>query len=76
MGPFFLVDLLGLDTIFHVAEHLRESYGDSFYVHEGMRKLVEEGKLGAKTGGSGFYENGEPQIEGDADPTARRSLSC
>ena len=68
MGPFFLVDLLGLDTVFHVAEHLRESYGDSFYVHEGMRKLVEEGKLGAKSGGSGFYEDGEPQIEGDADP--------
>ncbi len=68
MGPFFLIDMLGLDTVFHVAEHLRESYGDSFYVHEGMRKLVGEGKLGAKTGGSGFYENGEPQIAGDADP--------
>ncbi len=68
MGPFFLVDLLGLDTVFHVAEHLRESYGDSFYVHEGMGKLVADGKLGAKTGGSGFYENGEPQIPGDAEP--------
>ncbi|MDQ2675253.1 MAG: enoyl-CoA hydratase-related protein [Actinomycetota bacterium] len=68
MGPFFLVDLLGLDTVYHVAEHLNESYGDSFYVHQGMKKLVEEGKLGAKTGGSGFYENGEPQIEGDAEP--------
>ena len=68
MGPFFLVDLLGLDTVFHVAEHLRESYGDSFYVHEGMRKLVSEGKLGVKSGGSGFYEDGEPQIPGDADP--------
>jgi enoyl-CoA hydratase/3-hydroxyacyl-CoA dehydrogenase len=70
MGPFFLIDMLGLDTVFHVAEHLKESYGDSFYVHEGMRKLVEDGKLGAKTGGSGFYENGEPQIDGDADPDA------
>jgi len=68
MGPFFLVDLLGLDTVFHVAEHLSESYGESFYVHGGMRRLVSEGKLGAKSGGSGFYENGEPQIEGDADP--------
>jgi enoyl-CoA hydratase/3-hydroxyacyl-CoA dehydrogenase len=72
MGPFFLIDMLGLDTVFHVAEHLRESYGDSFYVHEGMRKLVEEGKLGAKTGGSGFYENGEPQIEGDGDPDGEK----
>jgi enoyl-CoA hydratase/3-hydroxyacyl-CoA dehydrogenase len=68
MGPFFLVDLLGLDTVFHVAEHLHESYGDSFYVHQGMKKLVSEGKLGAKSGGSGFYENGEPQIEGEAEP--------
>src|SRR5919108_2427837 len=44
MGPFFLSDLLGLDTVLHVAEHLRESYGDSFYVHEGMQKLVAEDK--------------------------------
>ncbi|MDX6719450.1 MAG: enoyl-CoA hydratase / 3-hydroxyacyl-CoA dehydrogenase, partial [Solirubrobacteraceae bacterium] len=41
MGPFFLTDLLGLDTVLHVAEHLRNSYGDSFYVHGGMRALVE-----------------------------------
>ncbi len=68
MGPFFLVDLLGLDTVMHVAEHLQESYGDSFYVHKGMQQLVADGKLGAKSGGSGFYLNGEPQIEGDADP--------
>jgi len=68
MGPFFLVDLLGLDTVYHVAAHLNESYGDSFYVHQGMKKLVEEGKLGAKSGGSGFYENGEPQIPGDGEP--------
>ncbi len=68
MGPFFLVDLLGLDTVLHVAEHLQESYGDSFYVHNGMRKLVADGHLGAKSGGDGFYASGEPQIEGDADP--------
>ena len=35
MGPFFLTDLLGLDTVLHVAEHLSESYGDRFYVHRG-----------------------------------------
>src|SRR5919106_1392741 len=68
MGPFFLTDLLGLDTVLHVAEHLNEAYGESFYVHQGMKKLVDEGKLGAKSGGSGFYENGEPQIEGEGEP--------
>ena len=39
-----------------------------FYVHKGMQKLVEDGKLGAKSGGEGFYKDGEPNIEGDADP--------
>ena len=39
-----------------------------FYVHEGMQKLVADGKLGAKSGGEGFYKDGEPQIEGDAEP--------
>ncbi len=63
MGPFFLTDLLGLDTVLHVAEHLNASYGDSFYLHGGMRRLVEAGDLGAKTG-RGFYENGEPRSEG------------
>ncbi|HKH41411.1 MAG TPA: enoyl-CoA hydratase-related protein [Solirubrobacterales bacterium] len=68
MGPFFLIDMLGLDTVLHVAEYLNESYGDRFYVHKGMQKLVADGKLGAKSGGEGFYKDGEPQIEGDADP--------
>ncbi len=70
MGPFMLGDMLGLDTILHVAEHLEKSYGERFYVHQGMKKLVDEGKLGAKSGGEGFYANGEPQLEGDGDPDA------
>jgi enoyl-CoA hydratase/3-hydroxyacyl-CoA dehydrogenase len=68
MGPFFLIDMLGLDTVLHVAEYLEESYGDSFYVHKGMQKLVAEGKFGAKTGGEGFYSDGEPNIPGDGEP--------
>jgi enoyl-CoA hydratase / 3-hydroxyacyl-CoA dehydrogenase len=69
IGPYYLVDLLGLDTVLHVAEHLAESYGDErFYVPKGMQRLVGEGKLGAKTGGNGFYSEGEPNIDGDAEP--------
>ncbi len=30
-----------------------------------MKQLVADKKLGAKTGGSGFYENGEPQVGGE-----------
>src|SRR5262249_22229704 len=68
MGPFVLGDALGLDTILHVAEYLNESYGDRFYVHKGMQKLVKDGKLGAKSGGEGFYKDGEPQLKGDGGP--------
>jgi 3-hydroxyacyl-CoA dehydrogenase len=57
MGPFFLSDLLGLDTVLHVAEHLRDSYGDRFHVSSKMKELVEAGDLGQKTG-KGFYEHG------------------
>jgi enoyl-CoA hydratase/3-hydroxyacyl-CoA dehydrogenase len=70
MGPYLLVNLLGLDTVLHVAEHLVESYGDErFYVPEGMSKLVAEGKLGAKSGGDGFYDpQGAANVPGDAAP--------
>lgn len=70
VGPYHLVNLLGLDTVLHVAEHLAESYGDErFYVPAGMQKLVSEGKLGAKTGGDGFYDpQGEPNVPGKAEP--------
>jgi 3-hydroxyacyl-CoA dehydrogenase len=57
MGPFFLTDLLGLDTVLHVAVHLRESYGERFFVSPKMKELVEAGHLGQKTG-RGFYEHG------------------
>jgi 3-hydroxyacyl-CoA dehydrogenase len=57
MGPYFLTDLVGLDVTLHVAEHLRESYGDRFYVSQKMKELVEAGHLGQKTG-KGFYEHG------------------
>jgi enoyl-CoA hydratase/3-hydroxyacyl-CoA dehydrogenase len=66
MGPFFLTDLLGLDTVLHVAEHTQECYGDSFYVHEGMRALVAAGELGAKSG-KGFYEGNKPRTEGETE---------
>jgi 3-hydroxyacyl-CoA dehydrogenase len=57
MGPFYLSDLLGLDTVLHVAEHLQKSYGERFYVSPEMRELVAAGNFGQKTG-KGFYEHG------------------
>jgi enoyl-CoA hydratase/3-hydroxyacyl-CoA dehydrogenase len=70
IGPYELINLLGLDTVLHVAEHLVESYGEErFFVPKGMQKLVADGKLGAKTGGDGFYDpQGEPNIQGEGEP--------
>src|SRR5205085_4790450 len=70
VGPYRLIDLLGLDTVLHVAEHLQRSYGEErFFVPKGMQKLVAEGKLGAKSGGQGFYSpDGEANVQGDAVP--------
>jgi 3-hydroxyacyl-CoA dehydrogenase len=56
MGPFYLCDLLGLDTVLHVAEHLNDSYGDRFFVSPAMEELVAAGNLGQKTE-KGFYEH-------------------
>ena len=63
IGPFALADMLGLDTVLHVAEHLHEAFGERFHVHAGMRELVARGELGVKTG-SGFYEAGAPRTSG------------
>jgi len=70
VGPYFLVNLLGLDTVLHVAEHLVASYGEErFYVPASMQKLVADGKLGAKTGGDGFYAaDGRSNVPGEAEP--------
>ena len=75
MGPFFLTDLLGLDTVLHVAEHLADSYGESFYVHKGLQGLVADGKLGAKSGGEGFFKDGEQTIPGEAEPDAEELVA-
>ena len=56
VGPFYLTDLLGLDTVLHVAEYLHECLGDRFFVHAGMRDHVEAGELGVKTR-KGFYDH-------------------
>ncbi len=70
IGPYRLIDLLGLDTVVHVAEHLLDSYGEErFFVPKSMRKLVADGKLGAKTGGHGLYEpDGAANVAGEAEP--------
>ncbi len=70
VGPYYLVNLLGLDTVLHVAEHLLESYGEErFYAPRGMQKLVADGKLGREDRrGRLLRPQGEPNIDGDGEP--------
>lgn len=56
MGPFELADLIGLDVALEVAETLRRETGDPKYRPAlTLKRLVDAGRLGKKTG-HGFYE--------------------
>ncbi len=56
MGPFELADLVGLDVSLEVAETLYREFGDPKYRPPVLlRRLVDAGHLGRKTG-QGFYE--------------------
>jgi len=55
MGPFALLDLIGLDTSLSILETLHTSFGDENFVARPMlRDLVAQGRLGRKTK-AGFY---------------------
>ena len=55
MGPLRLTDLVGLDVRLHIAEGLAKSLGARFEPPALLRTMVEQGKLGQKTG-RGFYD--------------------
>jgi 3-hydroxybutyryl-CoA dehydrogenase len=55
MGPFELMDLVGLDTVLRVFESLHEVYGERFRPSPLLRQMVAAGRLGRKSG-AGFYE--------------------
>lgn len=55
MGPLELTDLVGLDVRLAIADHLhRELGGDQYRAPDLLRRLVEEGKVGKKSG-EGLY---------------------
>jgi 3-hydroxybutyryl-CoA dehydrogenase len=56
MGPFELLDLIGLDTMMAVANTLYEEFKDPDVAPPALaRRMVQAGFLGRKTG-KGFYE--------------------
>ncbi len=56
MGPFTLLDLLGLDTTLFIADAMYGEFKDSRYAAPPLlRRMVTAGHLGRKTG-KGFYD--------------------
>ncbi|MGA8538599.1 MAG: 3-hydroxyacyl-CoA dehydrogenase NAD-binding domain-containing protein [Terriglobales bacterium] len=55
MGPFELVDLVGLDTRLHILEHLHKTLGEKFRPCPLLVQYVRAGRLGRKSG-RGVFE--------------------
>ena len=55
MGPLELADHIGLDICLHASETLHEELGDRYKPAYLLKRKVEAGKLGKKSG-EGFYE--------------------
>lgn len=58
MGPFQLIDFIGLDTVFHISNILFDEYHEPRMARPPLlKRLVLEGKLGRKSG-QGFCNYG------------------
>jgi len=55
MGPFELVDLVGLDVRLNILEYLHRTLGEKYRPNSLLRQYVQEGRLGRKTG-RGVYD--------------------
>jgi 3-hydroxyacyl-CoA dehydrogenase / enoyl-CoA hydratase / 3-hydroxybutyryl-CoA epimerase len=58
MGPFTLMDFLGLDVCYDVGQYLYSQYGDRMEAAVLFEQLVKAGRLGEKSG-AGFYGYGD-----------------
>lgn len=62
MGPFTLMDMLGIDVCQYVGDYLYSEYGPRMEPAKFFYKLVEAGRLGEKNG-KGFYGYGDETDE-------------
>ncbi|WP_242614318.1 3-hydroxyacyl-CoA dehydrogenase family protein, partial [Actinomadura roseirufa] len=76
MGPFTLMDLIGLDTCLEVLEAVYAESRDRRHAPSPLlRELVTAGLLGRKTGHGFYVHEGRPAAETDgAEPSRRKVL--
>jgi len=55
MGPFEMVDLVGLDVRLKILEYLHDTLGEKYRPSPLLRQYVQQGRLGRKTG-RGVYD--------------------
>jgi 3-hydroxybutyryl-CoA dehydrogenase len=60
MGPFELVDLVGLDTRLHILEYMHKTLGEKFRPCPLLVQYVKAGRLGRKSGRGVFEYPPEP----------------
>ncbi len=71
MGPFTLLDLVGLDTTMYVAEVMFDEYREPRYAPPPLlKRMVMAGQLGRKSG-KGFYDYSRESA--DRRPTPRNA---
>ncbi len=63
MGPFELVDLVGLDVRLSILEYLHKTLGEKFRPSSLLRQYVAAGRLGRKTG-RGVYDYPGAKVAG------------
>ena len=62
MGPFEMIDLVGLDTRLHILEYLHKTLGEKFRPAPLLVQYVKGGRLGRKSG-RGVFEYPEKKTE-------------
>ncbi len=60
VGPFGIMDQIGLDTAWHVTHKMKDNKSQKFA--EFLKSYIDQGKLGVKTG-EGFYKYPNPAYE-------------
>lgn len=62
MGPFFLMDMVGIDVCYHTGEYLYSQYGERVQPAKIFHELMQAKRFGQRVG-AGFYVYSDVQVE-------------